>query len=754
MYDFPASPTPGQEYTPPVGGQTYIWQPPRWLVKGIPPAGGGGGGGIDEAPVDGQQYGREDASWTVVEPPASDWADITGKPATFPPTVPIPWTDVSGKPATYPPTLPIAQADVTGLVAGQAAQDTAIGQAQHIAYTAADVLTKLLTVDGSGSALDADLLDGQNGTWYRDWANLTNKPATFAPSAHNHPQSEVTNLVTDLAAKAPLASPTFTGDPQAPTPATADNDTSIATTAYVKANLAALPPAGVTISDTAPSSPYVGMLWFESNSGNTYVWYDDGTSQQWVMAAPGGGVSNPVNDNTAYVRRYDTWRQDREAPLTAANYFFSTSNIGTGLVAGEVRVDNSYGPNITKVWMHANESGEGMGWTNHLDYVGPGWFLIPQERNYRPNSLILQITSVKTKVGSIYEWACKWIGGQYNLGNNESLTVSAQPGVVFPTAEARNRIVNPAMQISQENGDSAGMTTLYYAVDQWQLSFGFSGSAMFQRGAVVTPKGSKYRLRVTVITADTSLTTTENLQMSQTIEGIRVADFQWGTAAAKPVVLRFGWNSSIAGTFSGSIRNGAVNRSYPFTFTAAAGVDTEVVVAIPGDTTGTWPTNTTAALRLSFVIASGPTNNGVAGWQAGDFISMAGMTNGAETVGNMFDLFDVGLYLDRNNTGVPPPWQMPDEAQELQACQRYWSWRKRMLNAAAYASASGQVLSNQLFPVPMRIAPAIAGTTISYSNGSGFANNTTTSELASMVHIATAAGASWVLYDLQANARM
>jgi hypothetical protein len=34
---------------------------------------------------------------------------------------------------------------------------------------------------------------------------------------------------------APLASPVFTGDPQAPTPATADSDTSIATTAFVKA---------------------------------------------------------------------------------------------------------------------------------------------------------------------------------------------------------------------------------------------------------------------------------------------------------------------------------------------------------------------------------------------------------------------------------------------------------------------------------------------------------------------------------------
>lgn len=37
---------------------------------------------------------------------------------------------------------------------------------------------------------------------------------------------------------APLASPTFTGNPLAPTPATADSDTSIATTAFVQANLA------------------------------------------------------------------------------------------------------------------------------------------------------------------------------------------------------------------------------------------------------------------------------------------------------------------------------------------------------------------------------------------------------------------------------------------------------------------------------------------------------------------------------------
>jgi len=41
--------------------------------------------------------------------------------------------------------------------------------------------------------------------------------------------------IASAANKADLASPVFTGDPQAPTPATSDNDTSIATTAFVKA---------------------------------------------------------------------------------------------------------------------------------------------------------------------------------------------------------------------------------------------------------------------------------------------------------------------------------------------------------------------------------------------------------------------------------------------------------------------------------------------------------------------------------------
>jgi hypothetical protein len=42
------------------------------------------------------------------------------------------------------------------------------------AYTAADVLAKLLTVDGTGSGLDADLLDGQSSAYYAAASSLSN----------------------------------------------------------------------------------------------------------------------------------------------------------------------------------------------------------------------------------------------------------------------------------------------------------------------------------------------------------------------------------------------------------------------------------------------------------------------------------------------------------------------------------------------------------------------------------------------------
>jgi len=77
--------------------------------------------------------------------------------------------------------------------------------------------------DGSGSGLDADLLDG-------------NHASAFAVASHNHDDRYYTETETNqfLNLKANLASPALTGTPTAPTPSLSDNNTNIATTEYVK----------------------------------------------------------------------------------------------------------------------------------------------------------------------------------------------------------------------------------------------------------------------------------------------------------------------------------------------------------------------------------------------------------------------------------------------------------------------------------------------------------------------------------------
>lgn len=71
------------------------------------------------------------------------------------------------------------------------------------------------------------------------WGDVTGKPSTFAPSAHNHAIADVTGLQTALNAKAALASPSFTGNPTVPTQTIGNNSTRAASTAFVQAAVGA-----------------------------------------------------------------------------------------------------------------------------------------------------------------------------------------------------------------------------------------------------------------------------------------------------------------------------------------------------------------------------------------------------------------------------------------------------------------------------------------------------------------------------------
>ena len=101
--------------------------------------------------------------------------------------------------------------------------------------------------------------------------------------------TDISDWTASLAPYAPLASPPLTGNPTAPTPAPGDNDTSIATTAFVATAISAQP--GTVIAPTTPAFK-AGQLWWDATGGSLYVGYDDGSTQQYV---PATNITLPAN---------------------------------------------------------------------------------------------------------------------------------------------------------------------------------------------------------------------------------------------------------------------------------------------------------------------------------------------------------------------------------------------------------------------------------------------------------------------------
>ena len=127
-----------------------------------------------------------------------------------------------------------------------------------------------------------------------NWVRLANQSEVFsgAFSALTGKPTTLTGYgITDAA---PLASPTFTGTPSGPTATSGTNTTQFATTAFVQSAISGFSAgANVSVSGSAPSSPSAGDLWFDDDALVLYVYYADGSSNQWVQTNPSvGGITS------------------------------------------------------------------------------------------------------------------------------------------------------------------------------------------------------------------------------------------------------------------------------------------------------------------------------------------------------------------------------------------------------------------------------------------------------------------------------
>ena len=277
----------------------------------------------------------------------------------------------------------------------------------------------------------------------------------------------------------------------------------------------------------------------------------------------------------------------------------------------------------------------------------------------------------------------------------------------------RNRLINSDMRIDQRNaGASVAITTSdNYITDRFFgiVSANSKLTGQQNAGSVTPPAGFSNYLGMTVAgSANVTVGASDAYSIGQQIEGYNMADLAWGTASAASVTLSFWVRSSVTGTFGGSLRNSAANRSYPFTYTiSAANTWEQKSVTIAGDTSGTWLTTNGIGIRLLFGLGVGSTFSGTAGaWVGANNVSATGAVKLIET--NSATFYITGVQLEAGT--VASPFERRDYGRELIMCQRYYY---RVSTAASNATLGSGFANNSTiarifvpFPVEMRTEPS------------------------------------------------
>ena len=300
------------------------------------------------------------------------------------------------------------------------------------------------------------------------------------------------------------------------------------------------------------------------------------------------------------------------------------------------------------------------------------------------------------------------VAGTSTISGNETVTGTLVMGSSFK----RNRIINGNMVVDQRNAgaqiSAANLTSGTYMVDRFQYfaSQASKFTAQQNAGAVTPPTGFSNYLGMTVASA-VSVGASDYFTISEAIEGFNFADLGFGTASAKTVTLSFAVYSSLTGTFGGALKNFALTRSYPFSYTIpTANTWTTISVTVAGDTSGTWvgATNAGAAI-VQFGLGLGSSNSATAGaWAAGNYSSATGAVSVVGTSGATFYVTGVQLEVGTKAT----PYEMQIYSDQLAQCQRYFFVTANNITYQAYTTAGQNAYYCLFFPVQMRTAPTIS----------------------------------------------
>ena len=294
-----------------------------------------------------------------------------------------------------------------------------------------------------------------------------------------------------------------------------------------------------------------------------------------------------------------------------------------------------------------------------------------------------------------------------DASGGNTATINGSTPTVYNTM-GKNRIINGAMEIDQRNAGASVSTgnSNTYITDRFNIRTA-TGSGSTGQQSSTAPAGY-YKSLVTTIGTGASPSASDLNWIYQGIEGLNVADLNWGTSDAKAITVSFWVRSSVTGTYAVSVVNSSVNRSYVATYSVtSANTWEQKSVTIPGDTSGTWLTTNGLGIYLFFDLGCGSDRQGTADtWLGSWAIGTSSSVKLVQTSGAT--LYITGVQLEVGS--VATEFERRPYGTELMLCQRYFQtytatnqeWIYNEDNS--YAGKWWQVY----IPTPMRASPSVS----------------------------------------------
>jgi hypothetical protein len=408
------------------------------------------------------------------------------------------------------------------------------------------------------------------------------------------------------------------------------------------------------ISATAPVSPSVSDVWFNSDNGRTYIYYNDGNTTQWVEF--GNANSGPTGATGA-----------------------TATNINANDLLGTTLASNVVSSSLTSV-----------GTLGSLNVSGVSSF----------GSEILATTSIGAGRGvgikadpedalSILQFTNNAISDQWSslVATNGLLTATTPfkatqflqgTDYLSPYQGSRNKIINGTMQVRQRGTSftfGSGGGNKYYGADRWRTTdyiWSAGSNITVSNETTIVPTGFTNSYKWANGATGLTFSSGGNQSITHAVEG-----YDASALYGKTCSLSFWVRSSTAGKYSIFFYNNAFTRGLVKTYTINIAntweYKTMTIDMASAISSGVWEKTTSRGLGVQFMLGTHADRTGnslLDSWGSipsyhyatSDSVNLATVANST--------FYLTGVQLEQGS--VATPFEQRPIQQELTLCERYY----------------------------------------------------------------------------------